>query len=363
MSGKQTYFLWNGSDITWYMHKQQGKITEKLLKQEEETLKFAKEQYNIKGGPLASSNVEASSCEVTDDGLRLICGILIDQRIEAVRLKFFDNRISKVGPIIRYLESRSGRHVKEIHLSHNYLDDAECGKLIEACARNRQKNNNPSAVWLRIEQNNVQNPESCVTGKAAAGKVARVKGIHMAPRGSYVALHLSFFNSTGGGKRLPIDGQVARYMPDIKTKEGLTKALNSELRPLAPENRKRANLSEGPGAKKARVDVTPLPGGKARKGGKGEGKGKGKGKNTAESDDDCMIVTDMGSNLKGEYYFNVETLKTITNKPAEPLFHKKAEDGAEEFLDRKPCKWLQIFPSEFKNEAMAALFPHLVKST
>merc|ERR1711915_109274 len=115
------------------MHKQQGKITEKLLKQEEETLKFAKEQYNIKGGPLASSNVEASSCNLKDDGLKIICDILVDQRIEAVRLKFFDNHISQVQPIIRYLDSRSGRHVKEIHLSHNYLDDAQCRKLIEAC--------------------------------------------------------------------------------------------------------------------------------------------------------------------------------------------------------------------------------------
>jgi len=232
--------------MSWNMQGQRGLITPDFIKRETQSLTYARQHHGVGYDVIISPNVEASRCELDNNGLELIMEMLQVQKISSVRLKFYENKLTSVAPIIAYLKSPLGKKVREIHLSHNQLDDEQAALLIECCAEVRKATGN---IWVRMERNTIKNPEACIRG-AAIGKVTKVAAIKDIPWGfAGVALHTTFFppgtgqsltmrkggSTTFASTNLPPLPNVVQaknsntFIRSLETKEGVQRALNSAL--------------------------------------------------------------------------------------------------------------------------------------
>lgn len=136
------------------------------------------------------SNIDFSSCKLNDEQLSRIIDVLEMYEVPCQRLKLYNNQIADIEPILRYLDCASGQQIREIHLSHNQLNDEQCNVLVQKC---KELGPNPLPIWLRIEHNPVANPQKALQGIMDA-QVVFASGLREVAKTVSVAVHRSFIN-------------------------------------------------------------------------------------------------------------------------------------------------------------------------
>lgn len=186
---------WNGvGKLEWNMQGCAGYINDTVL---DFTLQHILEiKSNMKISTIEASNVEFSKCKIDNLQFGKILQLLIDNNIPTQRLKFFQNDISDARPLFSYLKTAVGKALREVHLSHNKLDDNMCMNLLRTCTETV-----PKPIYLRLEKNLCSNPEQVV--RNLDSKISRVNkpGGENCPHGVLVQLHNTFFTSQQEGDR------------------------------------------------------------------------------------------------------------------------------------------------------------------
>ncbi|CAE7200588.1 unnamed protein product [Symbiodinium microadriaticum] len=122
-----------------------------------QTVEAAKFTTLLKQETLTFEEVDFSQCNLTSDTLKVVLEIC--KRCPKLKvLKLFKNQLDDSGA--EGLAEMLGRKpaIEEVHLSHNLFTAAGCRCLVEACERVRPEKCQP--LWLRLEQNNVADPET-----------------------------------------------------------------------------------------------------------------------------------------------------------------------------------------------------------
>merc|ERR1712112_371796 len=160
------------------------------------------------GLSITATSVDFASCKITNENLPPVLQLFEVYNIPVHRLKLYDNEISDAQPLVDFLDSPAGAEIKEIHLSHNQLDDAQCTELVGKCAA---LGPNPGPIWLRLEHNSVETPESVIADYTEP-QVVKAMGIRGVSEETSVAIHMSFFGeceapSRPKGKGLGLKGK------------------------------------------------------------------------------------------------------------------------------------------------------------
>lgn len=129
-----------------------------------EKLDFAKrfftdedlEELPVREGVYPYEEVDFSQNKLSASGLRTVLGLCL--RCENLRiLKLFKNDIDDNGAEALADFVRKCRSVEEMHLSHNRLTERGVVALVTAAEKSRPRGANP--LWLRLEQNEVADPD------------------------------------------------------------------------------------------------------------------------------------------------------------------------------------------------------------
>jgi len=235
-------FHWNDNELFWNMS---GccNITDDFF----DWVQDAFTQKKSYCGDLKAKEIDFSKCQLDNDKLDKLISVLEQFEVQAVKFKFFGNQISLADSLIRYFQSGLAGELREVHLSHNQLDDTACYNIIDSSvsvfgARTQ-------ALWLRIEHNPVTNAEGVTENFGPL--VCKCVRPSAAESGAAVALHLSFYQV---GKTTPVNNvhnmanQVVQQMAQQQTGFGpiqTSKTPSSSWTPISQvmQQNKQANTA------------------------------------------------------------------------------------------------------------------------
>jgi len=180
-------FNWTKNELTWNMAGNCN-LTDEFFN-------WAVEAFGVKKtmfGDLKAREIDFSKCQMNDEKLEKLIAVLEQFEVYATKFKFFGNNICLCDPIVRYLESGFASELREVHLSHNQLDDSACYQIIDTSVS--VFGARATALWLRIEHNPVTNAEAITENFGPL--VCRCIRPSVAEQGAAVAIHQSFYQES-----------------------------------------------------------------------------------------------------------------------------------------------------------------------
>jgi len=193
---------------------------------------------SFSGRGFSAQEINFSNNQLTSIGVQRLLGVLVANDIGVRVLKLFQNRIEKGAGISQYVLECKGC-LRELHLSHNLLDTTAALEITVAATTARDAGEfvyprRGTALWLRLEQNNIQSVEMLtqrftqeVNKHGRSGRLlCHVDGEtactpYSCSCGTTPAIHTTYLKSQqrgGGPYRAPMTGTESAGPPSFSRK-------------------------------------------------------------------------------------------------------------------------------------------------